>query len=309
MNTVLIVGVDSVVGANCAVVFGEKFRVVGVAQRTGVRIEDCEIRTLQRHDAASVRKVIQQEQPLWVVFCGAAAQSSWDLKTADCIDDAAAIAWAQAAQQAGSDFTMVSSDAVFTGPWVSHNEADENYCQSPRACHIREIEDAVFTAHPEALVVRTNVIGWSAQSRPTGFVEQVLASFDQQTSLEIDFVRHGSPVLASDFADMLLTAYDNEVCGMLHLSGGERVNPFQLVELLAEAADLAPPEMPTLTTLAAPVTGFGLGETTLNCALARELIGIQPPLIDDSIRSLMAQRVNGFCDKLRAATAELSKVA
>ena len=309
MNTVLIVGVDTVAGANCAVVFGEKFRVVGLAQRTGVRIEDCEIRTLQRHDAATVRQVMQQEQPQWVLFCGAAAQSCWDLKIADGIDDAAAIQWAQAARQAGSDFTMVSSDAVFTGPWVSHNEGDESYCQTPRASHIRDVEDAVFTAHPEALVVRTNVIGWSAQSRPTGFVEQVLSGFEQQLSLEIDFVRHGSPLLASDFADMLLAAYENEVCGMLHLSGGERINPFQFVKLLAEAADITPPEMPTLTTLAAPVTGFGLGETTLNCALARELIGIQPPLIDDSIRSLMAQRINGFCDKLRGATAELSKVA
>lgn len=309
MNTVLIVGVDSVAGANCAVVFGDKFRVVGLAQRAGVRIEDCEVRTQSRHDAASVRQVMQQEQPQWVVFCGAAAQSSWDLKATDGIDDAAAIQWAQAAQQAGADFTMVSSDAVFTGPWVSHHEADESYCQTPRACHIRDVEDAVFTAHPEALVVRTNVFGWSALPRPTGFVEQVLASFEQDLSLEIDFVRHGSPLLASDFAEMLLTAHENEVCGVLHLSGGERVNPYQVVELLAEAADLAPPEMPTLTTLAAPITGFGLGETTLNCALARQLIGIQPPRIDDSIRSLMAQRVNGYCDKLRGAASVLSKVA
>lgn len=309
MDSVLIIGVETVAGANCAVVFSERFRVVGLTSCNDVSIEGCEVRTCKSHDATTTRQLIQQVQPKWILFCGTAARSTWDFETDDSTDDIAAVGWAGAAKDAGISFTLLSSDAVFTGPWISHDEEDEHFCETPRAKHVRRIEEDVFTKNDEALVVRTNVFGWSPLSDCSSFAERLVAGLVDNDVSAIDFIRHASPILATDLAAMLLQAFDADTIGLLHLSGGERINPYSFALRLAGACNLPRPQIPQTVSLTSPVVGFGLGETTLDCSLARELLGVRLPLIEDGLQGLVAQQTNGHCEKLRAGSRSISKAA
>ena len=311
MNHVLIVGIEGAVGAGLASVLQKSHAITGLTNRAGINIAGCRVVHATGHDAASIQQHVQAERPDWIIFCGAASRSSWDSTAVhqSAINDSHAIEWSRAAAEAGIEFCMISSDAVFTGPWMLHQEDDEHFCETPQAERLRQIEATVLELHDDALIVRTNAFGWGADARLPEFAETLLDSLDGGLPVELDYLRHSSPILATDRGRMLLKARAEELRGILHIAGSERINPYQFAERLAEMADLASPEFPDQTILEGPVTGFGKGETTLDCSLATELLAVRMPLIDDGIRQFLRQVEDGLLETLRNDAEELSRVA
>ena len=311
MNTVLIVGIEGTTGAGLASVLKQTHRVVGLSNQNGVNIAGCRVIHSTGHDTATVQQHIQSERPDWIIFCGAASRSSWDAEHTcqSAINDSASVEWSKACAETDICFSMISSDAVFSGPWISHREDDDHLCETPQAERLRQIETNVLESNPEALIVRTNAFGWSADASVPGFAETILSSLDGDFPADVDFLRHSSPILATDLAAMLQKAHAEELRGVIHIAGSERINPFQFAERLAELADLAPPQFPDQTILEGPVTGFGKGETTLDCTLAADLLGVRMPLIDDGIRQFLKQAEDGHLEALRSPAEQISRVA
>jgi len=308
MNSVLIAGVESVAGGNLAAVLQKSFQVCGVTPRSGIQIENCRIITSLAADLAGIQQLIRAERPDWIVFCGAAARSCWDgaESLGECFDDVSAPIWATAADQADIAFTMISSDAVFTGPWMSHGETDtDHFCETPQSARLRQIESSVLGACPDALIVRTNTFGWSPDASTPGFAESMIKDADPAGC----FVRHAAPILATDLACLLLKARQAGLAGSLHLASAERINAFNFAERLCERAGCNVPEMPDQLTLTRPVRGFGSGETTLNCDLAREELGVRMPLIEDGLGQFLKQQDDGFLTLLRCQEAAVPMVA
>jgi dTDP-4-dehydrorhamnose reductase len=311
MDSVLIIGVEGAVGAGLALTLQQSHTVVGLANRAGINIAGCRTVHTTSHNAASVQQHIQSERPDWIIFCGAASRSSWDSDAVRnaAISDTHANEWAKAATDSDIEFCMISSDAVFTGPWMLHKEDDEHFCATPQAERLRQIETEVLEQNDDALIVRTNAFGWSPDAESPEFVETILESLDGGLPIEIDFLRYSSPILVTDLGTMLLKAHAEQLRGVLHISSSERINPFQFAERLAELADLNRPEFPEQTILESPITGFGKGETTLDCSLAAELLGIRMPLIDDGIGQFIRQGDDGQLDKLRNDELQVSRAA
>lgn len=311
MTNVLIVGVEGAVGAGLASVLRESHLVTGLTSNPGINIDGCRIVRATGHDAASIQRHIHSERPDWIIFCGGASRSSWDAPAVHgaVIDDNHAIEWCRATVGTEIEFCMISSDAVFKGPWMLHQEDDEHYCETPQAEQLRQIESAILELSEEALVVRTNAFGWSPDASCPEFVEKLVDSLDGGLPIELDFLRHSSPILTTDLARMLLKAHEEGLRGVLHLAGSERINPYQFAERLAEMADLTPPDFPDQTILEGPVTGFGKGETTLDCRLASELLSVRMPLVDDGIGQFLKQAEDGLLDTLRGRTEHVSRAA
>ena len=312
MSDVLIVGIEGAVGAGLASVLQQSHQVTGLTNRDGINITGCRIVQAAGHDAASIEQHVKSERPDWIIFCGNASRSSWDSDSIrrSAIKDAHAIEWSRATATAGIEFCMISSDAVFKGPWMLHAEDDdEHFCETPQAERLRQVESTVLELNDDALIVRTNAFGWSPDANSPEFAEALLNSLDGGVPMELDFLRHSSPILTTDLARMLLKAHAEALRGVLHIAGSERINPFQFAERLAEMADLAPPDFPEQTILEGPVTGFGKGETTLNCSLAAEVLSARMPLIDDGIGQFLKQAEGGLLSTLRGAAEEVSRVA
>lgn len=310
MKTMLVVGVETVAGANLAIEFASSHRVVGLSSVPGVSLAGCSVHSIKTHDPVSVKNWLQQERPTHIVFSGQAAQSCWDECPSPAIENKAAATWAKAAAEQGISFTLLSSDGVFTGPWLSHFEDDdEHYCATPEAQAIRQTEEAVVAACPDALIVRTHVFGWSPLTSAPSYAERLLSQLENNEELSIDSLRHASPILASDLAKLLREAFDGEVTGLLHIAGGERTNPYQFAELLAEAAGLPRPVFDWIEELTDVATDFGTGETTLNCSQARDLLEQPMPLLVDGVNQLIAQRRNGHCSKLRCQEDSVRRAA
>jgi dTDP-4-dehydrorhamnose reductase len=286
VDTQLIIGVESVLGANLAAALGESGgagRIVGLPGA-----------------ADSPREAFSTHNPSGVIHCGPAPDAAWASGGRwDRLRDTAvesAVRWAQAAADAGRRFTLISPDAVFTGPWMFHEEDCPSYCHSPEAALLRELEERVLAAHPRALVVRTHAFGWS----PGGerWIEAQLAEIGRSGRIAADTVRHATPILAADLADILAAAARAGMTGLAHAAGAERVNPTQFLAALAREFGL-----PRLHTEYAPPSGdracgFGRGETSLDSRRIRLELGMPLPMLADGLARLRAQRDNGYRERL-----------
>ncbi len=308
MKTFLIIGVDSVVGANLAASWSEQTRVIGLSSGAPVSISGCERATVERSSLDGFRKCLQQTRATHVIFCGSAAKSSWE-SPAKSGDDANAELWAIATAELGLHFTLISSDAVFSGPWMFHNETSQTICRSAEAKAIREIEARVQAACPNSLIVRTNAFGWSPSGSKNGWLESLISALENNKAIELDPICHSTPILASDLADYLEPVLEDELAGVFHIAGAERVSPHGFARQLAATLELAAPTQRTIRELESRPSGFGRGETSLQTKRFRSEYECSMPMLSDGLQRLVQQQQSGYRDRLAGKAIRTGKAA
>jgi dTDP-4-dehydrorhamnose reductase len=301
VDRILVVGVETVVGANLAACLAEQWpnaRVQCLTAVEGIAIPGCETRT-GLPSGNAIAELCSETAAEHIVYCGSAARSSWELSAADIGTDLPrdAGAWAAAARANGSRFTFISSDAVFTGPWMFHDEEGPGQCASPAAQLIRQAEQQVLEACPEALVARTNAFGWSPLGE-SGWIEQRLAELKKRRLADQDFVRHATPILATDLAGILQRSWSEGLSGIVHIAGAERVSPLRFVQRLAEQYQLPWLSLCRSDALQECAAGFGAGECSLQTKRIRKAVCVAMPMISEGLAKLVEQDQSGYRARL-----------
>lgn len=300
VDTILVVGVDSVIGANLALESAQHGRVVGIDPHGSTSLADCEILATDVVASENAVEVIRQCEAKQVVLCGPCSGSSWDPATLELLNESAvdqAACWATAAQRLQVSFTHISSDAVFTGPWMFHDEECPGQCDSGEAAIVREAEATVRRLCPDSLVIRTNAFGWSPAGE-SGWIETQLAAIARERVLSLDSIRHGTPMLATDLAKILLRAWDDHLTGTYHIGGAERVNPAKFFQRLADRFELPWLSLRESRVLEGRPSGFGEGECSLQTKKIRKALCLAMPILSESLDGLVSQYENGHCERL-----------
>lgn len=304
MDKILVAGIDTVVGANLAAELAQRYHIIGLSFGEPIDIAGCETSVCAGDDAETARQWVATQRPNWIVFCGPAAQSAWTFPDGSHLHPEAAAAvrpWASAAAEFGCEFTLVSSDAVFTGPWMFHRENSSSFCDSHPARVMRLIEKEVADSNPEALIIRTHVFGWSPSNGMPSFINAVFESLQNELPLELDCSGHATPILATDFADILAKAFEQRLRGLFHLGGGERINRFRFASLLADEFGLNPSSLEPRETACEARKEFGVGETSLQTRKLKRVLEIAPPLIREGLVRLHDQYRSGYLDRFGAS--------
>ncbi len=298
MDKILVAGIDTVLGANLAALLASRYTVVGLSWSAPIGIAGCETAVCEGQSTAAARDWVAAERPQWIVHCGEAAQSSWHAPAPAPRPEAVrtAGAWAKAAAEFAAEFTLVSSDALFTGPWMFHRETDAGLNDGAAARMIRMLEKEVAEANPAALIVRTNAFGWSPCAGRPGWVENILTAVQNQEPLALDCMRHATPILATDFAELLEQAYQRRLHGTWHLAGAERVNPFRFACLLADEFGCSAASLEAVETATAG-RSVSAGETSLQTHRLRKALESPFPLIREGLGRLYEQFVSGYRDR------------
>ncbi len=309
MDTILIVGIETVVGANLAATLADRYRVVGLSIGSKISIAGCETITCHmRSSEETVREWVSSTQPKWIVYCSTAARSSWDIDELDQSDDHSIHAvcnWATAAAEFDSHLTIISSDAVFNGPWMFHQEDSDCLCTNNAARVIQSIEHLAETLCPNTLVVRTSAYGWSPSSVGSSWIDRAVSAFETSRVVTFDSVRHATPILATDLASILERALQKSLTGIYHVAGAERVNPAQFVQELANQLGLTLPGSAANHSLSQRPTDFCAAETSLHTKKIRKALGISMPMVSEGLSRLAEQRQNGYCKRLNGESETL----
>jgi dTDP-4-dehydrorhamnose reductase len=308
VDKILVAGVDTVVGANLAEALSAQHSVVGVSFNSKISLPSCQTEVETPRKPAAVLEMLQRIQPGRIVLCGSGAESSWDESQRPQVADVnQSKIWIDAAHEAGCRLTLISSDAVFTGPWMFHAENSHSICPSAEASLLLQIEQHAAMVSADTLIVRTHAIGWQAGSQH-GWLETLLSELERGTIGSVDFARHGTPMLASDLADILQKSWESGLVGTHHIAGAERVSPRKFAMRLASHFRLPTPASPIAGSLADRTTGFGCGETSLQTRKIRRALGIPLPLLDESLDRLYQQHMSGYRARLSGQIAA-SRVA
>jgi len=300
VETVLVIGLDTVAGANIATCLSSRYRVVGLTSATPVSIQGCETHKYLEDDVETAEHWLSLVRPQWVVYCGVAANSAWSVDPAKFITKDPVLAvrnWVNAAELHSARFTHISSDAIFTGPWMFHEEDCQGLCDSPQAEIIRAVEREVSLCD-NTLTIRTNVFGWTPTAYGQGDIEDLIHSLAEGSFSKLDCYRHGTPLLATDLAAIIEHAYQERLTGIFHVAGGERINPLEFTKRLSKVFGLTMSELPRATVLNECPSGFANGESSLHTRKIRRALSISMPMLDDGLQRLFDQQQNGFLNRL-----------
>ncbi len=299
MKRVLVVGVETIAGGNLAATLSHHHRVTGFSQADGVHIAGCDIRHAVPETAEDIRRELAVTSPDLVVLCGPAAVPLWSLADQSEFDRdglQSAALWARIVAETGAKLIAVSTDAVFHGPWMFHEEDCNGCCESDAAQSIRRMEAQVLKACPAALVLRTNVFGWSPLPEG-GWLETLLDRMAGESRLTVPAANYATPIEASRFAELLIQAWDRGLEGVYHIGGSERVNFVHFAHRLAQEFQLTRPRFHHMPQ---SETGFGQGETSLNSGRFRRAVGTALPMLAECLKRLRDQSETGTRDRLCA---------
>lgn len=302
MQRVLIVGVDSVLGSNLALEFTKWFEVRGLYTRFPVDVEGC--RTEQQASGDALLAQIDGLAPQWVVLCGALSQSSWnEFETS--LDDALVVE----SLLAGCDeleyrLTVLSSDAVFTGPRLFHEEFDSRLATGAPAREARRVEQLL--AGTSALLVRTHAYGWSPAPDFVPGIERLWNDLRFSSTCRLDSGTHATPILASDLALHLCRAMDCGLTGLYHIAGAERISPYRFGSELASILGLPLRHVRFTQARSGDNSPIGI-ETSLVTRRVSVALKTPMPLVRDGLKRLAEQAEQGFASQLHAS--EYSRAA
>lgn len=299
MDTLLIVGINTTLGANLALSLDEQFNVCGVPLDASAVPTGVNVRSLGEVTPQRIRPLLAELRPRWLIHAGQLARSSWDTSDEKVNwqqETALASGLGVIAQEAKVPFCFVSTDAVFAGPRLFHEETARATGPTPLAVAAREAESSV--AATGALVVRTHAYGWSVAS-DGALLETLWRQLAENQRPACEGRHYVTPILASDLAQLLARAYERKLHGLYHITGAERTNRIRFSSELAGAAGFevdhrAP--LPAGDSLSGPAV-----ETSLNTRRARRDLDWPMPLLREGLERLAAQRVNGYLDRLQPA--------
>jgi dTDP-4-dehydrorhamnose reductase len=303
VETILVAGVDGVVGANLVASLSGRQPAIGVAFQNNVRLHGCDLEFCGDFAPDSIARIVERVAPQRIVYCGPGAQSCWEASTALSEKELErAAAWLAAAEARGAHWTLISSDGVFTGPWMFHAENSQSWCTSPEAAILRRMEEQTSSRRPEALIVRTHAYGWSSatETGAPGWLEQLLEGIEHGDVAPLDAVRHASPILATDLVDVVQRAWHSGLAGVYHIAGAERVNPIQFARRLAHEFGLTFLHSGGSESLTDRAVGFGRGETSLQTRKVRRALGIGLPMLGEGLQRLYQQHLDGYRNHFRS---------
>ncbi len=298
MNKVLVAGVDTVVGGNVAVCLARTHAVTGVSLSEAISLKGCDLEKLPGSSLGDVEQLIRRVKPQQVIFCGAGSRTGWESSSQPTDADVQqASNWIRATHQTETHLTLISSGAIFTGPWMFHSENSQSFCPSPAAQRLIAIEKEAEELCPDALIVRTHAFGWTPGGKQ-GWLETLLQQMEQGNAKGIDLFRYGSPILASELAEIISKAWGAGLSGVYHIAGAERSNLFQFVQRLSHYFQLPLPAAPVGEFLVDRPTGYGCGETSLQTRKIRRALHVVLPMLEESVLKLFQQHADGYRSRL-----------
>jgi dTDP-4-dehydrorhamnose reductase len=285
VQRVLVTGVNDMLGSNIARTLSDRCDVLGCYYRSAVEFSMFSTLAWNPTDTISVAEILDSWRPQWVIHCPSLAASSWDngnSKTESHAEPAIAAELATAATFRGIPLTVVTSDAIFRGPRMFHDEGSMMQGTSEVAQMCLQLEKAL--ANTAALVVRTHAFGWSSEECLPCFAEQAYDCLRRGQSPPLAGRRYATPILASDLANLLWHAQSVRLQGILHLAGAERTSMHRFVRELATCLGLPCPS-PNV------VSGDSdwQEETSLSSRRARRILARPLPMLRDGIERFLAQ--------------------
>jgi dTDP-4-dehydrorhamnose reductase len=205
---------------------------------------------------------------------------------------------AAACAQLGVSLVHISTDHLFRGDQALVTEHQPVDPQNAYARTKVEAERRVLDSHPEALVIRTNFYGWGPRFRQS-FSDTIIGALRRGKPITLFTDVFYTPILADTLSLAVHDLVRAKTCGIVHVSGDERVSKYDFGLRVAahfelDASLIRPGRLTDQSTLARRPFDMSLSNV-----LARRVLGHGLCGIDEHLTRLRQQEQDGLAQELQ----------
>jgi dTDP-4-dehydrorhamnose reductase len=207
-----------------------------------IRDTRAKIATVDLTDALATRSLLFDLRPRAIIHCAAATNVDWcedNPEQARAINTRASGNLAEIASDLNARFLYVSTDSVFDGKKGNYVETDPPAPLNVYANSKLAGERETLLRNPSALIVRVNIYGWNAQNKES-LAEWILGRLEKGQDVPGFTDVFFTPILVNHLVPILFQALQQELAGLYHVSGSERISKFEFARRLAAAFGFDP---------------------------------------------------------------------
>ena len=298
MTRLLITGASGLLGANLVTTAEPTFDVIAVIHTQHIAFSKAQTARVDLTDANSVHTLFEDYRPDWVIHCAADTaiddlEANPDRATNLNTEMAREVARTAAATQ--SRLIFVSTDSVFDGREGPYQESDKPAPLNVYARSKLEGECAVADEHPGALIVRTNLFGWSPgskQSLAEWFYSNLAAGESCSGFTDIYF----SPVYAPELASIFFKMLENTPAGIYHIPGDECLSKYEFGRRVAQTFGFDPELIKTTQSDQIDWKAVRPKRTCLNGSKVIQALDISLPSLGEGLARFQRDHKNGLPD-------------
>ena len=300
---ILVTGASGLLGASVALLARDQGReVVGLCHRHPVHIERVKLLAADLADPAETRRIFLEVTPSIVVHCAAATNVDWceeHPEEADRVNVKMPATIAETAAQSGVRLLYVSTDSVFDGERGNYAEKDTPLPVNVYAKTKLQGEKEVLRHHPAALIARVTLYGWNAQNKES-LAEWILKQLTLGKVVPGFSDVHFCPVLANDVAEIMLALLDQNLTGVYHVVGSERVSKHEFARQVASTFGFDPEQVIPARLADAKLRARRPQDTSLNTEKICAALGRPMPDVQAGLRRFAQLRESGYVDRIKS---------
>lgn len=294
---ILIPGASGLLGINLALeAYQQNHTVIGtycsnILQNTPFDAIYCDLT-----QSGEIEHLLESTKPDLVINCAALAKldlCETQPELASKLNVALPAQLADKTRNKGVKYIHISTDAVFDGQKECYSEADSPnpinvYAQTKFA---GELE--VASKHPEALIARVNIFGWSVMGKRSlaeWFFTNLLNNKPIKGFSDVYFC----PLFVNDLAKILLSMADNNLHGLYHVVGGNCLTKYEFGIAIARQFNFNESLITPASWKTGDLTAMRSSSLCLKIDKLISDLGIPAPSLDRGIKCFHNQFIEGY---------------
>lgn len=210
---------------------------------------------------------------------------------------------AEATQATGARLIHISTDHLFAGTRPLYTETDAPEPVNAYARAKLAAEQAVATANPSALIVRTNFFGWGHRYRRS-FSDWIYYGLSEGRELTMFEDVYVTPILADRLAEDAHRLAELGASGVYNVVGDERISKYDFGVTLARVFDLPERLIRRGKISTSQLSAKRPPDMSLDNSKARARLGVSLGTVAEHLRLLKQQDRAGRKSELAGAITE-----
>ncbi len=301
MARLLITGASGLLGANLVLAATEEYEVIALYYRHAIELAGVQSISADLSQPGIAKELFDRYQPDWVIHC--AADTSIDElesnpKRAFRMNRDMATNVAEAAQEIGAKMVHISTDAVFDGREGPYREGDPTEPVNVYGKSKLAGEQAVQAVYPEALIIRTNIFGWNAQSKSSlaeWFINNLMQGIPCKGFDDVYF----NPLLVNHLWVIINSLIKSDLRGVFHVGSDQCISKFEFGVRLAEFFDLNKELISAIEIETGSLRAPRPKNTCLDCSKIRKVVNVGLLDLESNISFFHELEQLGYVEEIR----------
>jgi dTDP-4-dehydrorhamnose reductase len=279
----------------------EEHEVIAVYHRHPIELEGVQSVSADLCQPGRAKELFDRFQPDWVIHCAADTsidELEGDPERAFRTNRDMAGNVAEAAHEIEARMVYISTDAVFDGRKGLYRESDPTEPVNVYGKSKLAGEQAVHAVYPEALIIRTNIFGWNAQSKSSlaeWFINNLRQGIPCKGFVDVYF----NPLLVNHLWVIIKSLLKSDLRGVFHVGSDQCISKLEFGARLAESFGLNKELISAVEIETGSLRAPRPKKTCLDCSKIRKVVNEELLDLDSNISFFHELEQSGYVEEIR----------